>query len=96
MDIDSLHVAMGQRIKERRAAFGMSLQELAEKAGSSKAHIWALENGQVENPSIVLIMRVASALVLSLDELLGFDTTVPILSEKEMALIVAHRQIFGY
>jgi transcriptional regulator with XRE-family HTH domain len=85
---------MATYIHVRRKELGLSLEKLAERAGSSKAHIWALERRQSKNPTLWLILALCDALQCSLNSLIGADVSQPMYSEQEMALIDAHRRIF--
>jgi transcriptional regulator with XRE-family HTH domain len=42
----------------------MSLQDVADAAGITKAHVWGLEQGKVENPTIRCLFGLATALGL--------------------------------
>ncbi len=86
---------MAAYIYVRRNELGLSLDALAKRAGSSKAHIWALERRQSKNPTLWLILALCEALQCSLNSLIGADVSQPLFTESEMALIDAHRKIFG-
>ncbi len=86
---------MATYIHVRRHELGLSLENVAKRAGSSKAHIWALERRQSKNPTLWLILALCDALQCSLNSLIGTDVSQPIFSEQEMALIDAHRRIFS-
>ena len=60
-----------QRIKQVRKKVGWSQQKLAEKAGLSLAVINKIEQGVAKRPSIKTMMKLADALGISLDELVG-------------------------
>lgn len=60
-----------QRIKQVRKKVGWSQQKLAEKAGLSLAVITKIEQGVAKRPSIQTMMKLADALEISLDELVG-------------------------
>jgi transcriptional regulator with XRE-family HTH domain len=60
-----------QRIKQVRKKVGWSQQKLAEKAGLSLAVITKIEQGVAKRPSIQTMMKLADALGISLDELVG-------------------------
>ncbi len=60
-----------QRIKQIRKKVGWSQQKLAEKAGLSLAVITKIEQGVAKRPSIQTMMKLADALGISLDELVG-------------------------
>ncbi|MQB37653.1 XRE family transcriptional regulator [Agrobacterium tumefaciens] len=86
---------MATYISVRRHELGLSLEKVAERCGSSKAHIWALERRQSKNPTLWLILALCEALNCSLNSLIGADVSQPMFSEQEMALIDAHRKIFA-
>jgi transcriptional regulator with XRE-family HTH domain len=86
---------MAQYINVRRHELGLSLDQLAERIGSSKTHIWSLERRRSKNPTLWMILALCEGLNCSLNSLLGNDVSQPIFSEKEMALIAAHRNIFS-
>jgi transcriptional regulator with XRE-family HTH domain len=52
-------MALGARITELRLKKQQSLQQVADAVGVSKAHIWELEKGRAQNPSMGLITRLA-------------------------------------
>lgn len=85
---------MATYISVRRHELGLSLEQVAERCGSSKAHIWALEQRRSKNPTLWLILALCEALNCSLNSLIGADVSQPMFSEQEMALIDAHRRIF--
>lgn len=53
---------LGELIKSKRETAGLSLQELADVCGVSKAHVWDLEQGNTENPSLMLTLKLSVAL----------------------------------
>lgn len=62
---------MGDRIRDGRKEKGLTLEGLAEKAGTSKSYIWELENRVLENPSVYRIARIASILGVTIEYLVG-------------------------
>jgi transcriptional regulator with XRE-family HTH domain len=86
---------MATFIKQRRKELRLSLDDVAKRMGGSKAHIWQLETGGSKNPSLWMILGICEALHCSLNALIGRDIAQPIYTESEMALIDAHREIFG-
>jgi transcriptional regulator with XRE-family HTH domain len=62
--------AIGQRASGRREALHLDQQEVADKAGMSRAYVSRLENGMVANPKVADLAAVAEALELSLDTLI--------------------------
>jgi transcriptional regulator with XRE-family HTH domain len=62
--------SFGRRVKERRAALGMSQADLAKMSDTRQALISAIERGEA-NPTFDSILRIAIALQVSAAELLG-------------------------
>ena len=77
--------AVGDYIKERRLAKGLSKRQLAEKAGISHSEVHRIENGERQNPSIPMLISIADALAIPNDDILiiaGYktnDSDVPLL-----------------
>jgi len=63
---------MRNRIREQRAAKGMTQEQLANAAGVRRETIVFLEKGTY-NPSLLLAHRVAKALDLTIDTLFTFE-----------------------
>jgi len=64
---------LGLRISELRLKKRQSLQEVADAVGVSKAHIWELEKGRTDNPSMALVTRLADHFGVSIRYLVGED-----------------------
>jgi transcriptional regulator with XRE-family HTH domain len=62
---------LGARLRGYRLKAGLSLQGLADKVGSSKAHIWDLEQGKAQNPSLQLLTELSKALGVPIRSLIG-------------------------
>lgn len=56
----------------------MSLDRLAELSGSSKSYLWELENRDKPNPSLEKATRIALALNITTEALLGTATEAAI------------------
>jgi transcriptional regulator with XRE-family HTH domain len=65
---------VGHRIKQRRQALGLSLREVARKAGVSAAFVSQVERGQ-SNTSIDTLRRIAEALDVPILYFLSDDTS---------------------
>jgi ribosome-binding protein aMBF1 (putative translation factor) len=52
----------GDFIRENRELLGYSLQDLATKAGCTKAHIWDIEDGRAKNPTVKTVRGLAKGL----------------------------------
>ena len=61
----------GRRLHELRIAKRLSLQDVANAAGISKAHIWNLEKGVSDNPSVELVMKLAELFRVRVADLVG-------------------------
>lgn len=59
---DDTGLCLGELIRTSRDAWGLSLQQLADAAGLSKAHVWDLERSESLNPSVKAITGLATAL----------------------------------
>ena len=53
---------LGKAIKRQREERSMSLQDVAEEAGLTKAHVWELEQGNSRNPRVKSLLGLAVAL----------------------------------
>lgn len=58
---------IGSKIKTLRKEKGYTLDQLAEKAESSKSYIWELENKNPPRPSAEKLAKIAKALDVTLD-----------------------------
>lgn len=100
---DDLSGRVGARLRERRNALGLTLVRTARTAGVSASHLSSIETG-ANLPSLAILARVASALDLSLNEVLrdiggagatsvahvdDAETGVRSLSHKELQLRIA-------
>ena len=66
-------MSLGARLTELRLKKNESLQNVASAVGASKVHIWELEKGKTENPSMTLVKRLADHFGLSVASLMGED-----------------------
>jgi len=66
---------LGQRILERRKERGWSQEQLADKAGKpvDQTTISRLERGLTADPGITIVMRIAAALEVSIENLTAFS-----------------------
>lgn len=55
-------LSMKQMILEERSRLGLSLQEVADRAGITKSHMWEIEAGRSVNPTIRTVYGLAIAL----------------------------------
>ena len=66
-------MSLGARLTELRLSKKQSLQDVASAVGVSKVHIWELEKGRTDNPSMGLVTRLADHFGLSVAALVGED-----------------------
>jgi transcriptional regulator with XRE-family HTH domain len=75
---DDLSDLIGRRVGERRAALNLPLDELAARAGVSRAMISRIERGEV-HASAVVLDRLCAGLGISLSALFQRDAATPLL-----------------
>ena len=66
-------MSLAVRMNELRVRKGKSLQEVADALGVSKTHIWELEKGRADNPSLELLTKMADYFKVSIKHLVGED-----------------------
>ena len=62
--------SIGARVRHHRKQNGLSQEELAEQAETSRIHISNIERGEVA-PSLEMLLSIANALNVSADDLLA-------------------------
>src|ERR1700693_529198 len=62
---------LGKRLQNARRAAGMTQQMLCQRADLSYSTLAKIERGAIKSPSIFTIQSIATALNISLDELIG-------------------------
>ena len=69
-------MSLAKKIREERTKAGLTLDELAEKAGLSKTYLWELEQDEagVKRPSADVVLKIADALSLTIADLMGLPT----------------------
>jgi transcriptional regulator with XRE-family HTH domain len=66
-------MGLGAEITRLRLEKKESLQQVADAVGVSKAHIWELEKGRTDNPSMSLVKRLADHFGVSVASFVGED-----------------------
>ena len=64
-------MSFATQLQELRVRNRMSLQDVASAVGISKAHVWNLEKGLSENPSIELVVKLADLFRVRVADLVG-------------------------
>lgn len=85
-------MALGVKVKELRMKKHLSLQQVADGIGSSKAHVWEMETGKNRNPSIDSLNKLADFFNVSVTYLVGED---PNSESEETDLITMFRELKG-
>ncbi|SDY53511.1 XRE family transcriptional regulator, master regulator for biofilm formation [Evansella caseinilytica] len=68
---------IGERVKKYRKEAGMTLTELADRAGVAKSYLSALERNIQKNPSVQFLEKIAVVLNISIDHLLKDNVNEP-------------------
>lgn len=79
---------LGQKIREKRKEKGLTLEQLAKLADSSKSYIWELENSdarKVARPSADKLAKIADALGTTVDDLLGIELSEASIAPEDKA-----------
>ncbi|MGB3712606.1 MAG: helix-turn-helix transcriptional regulator [Erythrobacter sp.] len=64
-------MSLATRLHQLRVANRLSLQQVADKVGVSKAHVWNLEKGLTDNPSMELVVKLADLFRVRVADLVG-------------------------
>jgi len=72
--------AIAQAVATLRRERGLSLDEVASRAGLSKSHVWEMEQGRSRNPSVATVRALATAFGVSMSRILGEDMAAVALS----------------
>ncbi len=75
--MDEINVQVAERLRRLRSTSGLSMEELAARAGVSRAMLSQIETLKT-NPTIAILWRIAQGLGVPFSELLGADGSRPI------------------
>lgn len=64
-------MALAENIRKYRLKKQLTQPELAEKAGVSKGYVYMLESGEMTNPTFDMLHKIATALEVTIAELIG-------------------------
>lgn len=85
--------ALGEKLRRRRKARGLTLAALAEAVGSSKSYIWELENKAPPRPSADILSRLARELEVTIDYLLDEGGEIREDDAKDQAFFRKYREM---
>ena len=71
-----MSTALGEKLKKLRKEKGLTLDQLAERTGSSKSYIWELENKKPPRPSADKLSKIATELGVTMEYLLDQEQRV--------------------
>ncbi len=83
---DDVAKNIAERCLELRKDRDLSLQDVADRAGLSKSHIWELEHGRAKNPTVDTAIRLARAFGVSLDYMTGLSKSAPTLHPEALRI----------
>jgi transcriptional regulator with XRE-family HTH domain len=83
-------MSFAAKLKELRMKKKASLQQVADAAGTSKAHVFDLEKGTSANPSKDLLLKLAKYFQTSVSDLVGEDPNAP---DEQPELIALYRDL---
>jgi transcriptional regulator with XRE-family HTH domain len=66
-------MSLATRLNQLRLRKGQSLQDVADAIGVSKTHIWELEKGRSDNPSLEMLTKLANHFGVTIRSLVGED-----------------------
>lgn len=64
---------IGKRVQQLRQEKGLSITELADRAGVAKSYLSSIERGIQKNPSIQFLTKISAVLDVSLEALIQRD-----------------------
>lgn len=89
---------IGCHIRALRKNRGYTLQALADRAGASKSYVWELERGRGLRPSAQMLSRIAAALGVTLESIIGDEglaaSADKVFFKKYQALDATSKNIF--
>ena len=83
-------MSFARRLHELRTANRLSLQDVADKVGISKAHVWNLEKGLSDNPSMDLVVKLADLFRVRVADLIGEN---PAAADVEPEMVAMFRDL---
>lgn len=84
---------MGEKIRRLRTDRKLTLDQLAESAGLSKAYLWQIENRPSSNPSAMKLNALAKALDVSVGDLLDTAAQDPTEKYRDLAFFREYEQL---
>lgn len=83
-------MSFAARLHKLRIAQRLSLQDVADAVGISKAHVWNLEKGLSDNPSMELVVKLADLFRVRVADLVGEN---PEAADEEPEMVALFRDL---
>ncbi len=68
---------IAEKVKQLREMNSLTLQQVADRSGFSKSHIWEFEQGTSRNPTLSMLRGMADCFGVSLAYLVSEDVEAP-------------------
>lgn len=91
----AIAAVIASSVRQRRRELHWTLNDLARVSGIARATLHGIEMGRAKRMSVGTLLRLAEALGQPPDALLGRDLSRVPFTPQEVALVIAHRRIFG-
>jgi transcriptional regulator with XRE-family HTH domain len=83
-------MSLAAKLKQLRLRDRQSLQDVADAVGASKTHIWDLETGRSNNPSVELLTKLANHFHVRIADLVGEN---PNAADEDADLVALYREL---
>jgi transcriptional regulator with XRE-family HTH domain len=87
---EGLRMSLAAKLKQLRLRDRQSLQDVADAVGASKTHIWDLETGRSNNPSVELLTKLANHFHVRIADLVGEN---PNAADEDADLVALYREL---
>jgi transcriptional regulator with XRE-family HTH domain len=84
---------LADRMRSLREKSGQSLQQVAQGVGASKAHVWEIETGRSQNPSVDLLRCLAAHFGVTVGWLIGEQSEPSAVDQRAAVLYAAARNL---
>lgn len=85
--------SLGEKLRERRKARGLTLDDLAARVDSSKSYIWELENRPSPKPSAEKLAAIAAVLEVPVEFFLDDADTEPTSAQVDNAFFRKYKNL---
>jgi transcriptional regulator with XRE-family HTH domain len=90
-------MSLAQRVRDIRYAKGWGPDELANRAEISRTALYQIESGKTGLPRAGTLRRIAVALEVPMEDLLGFEDQIePVMVQSEKQALRRHRSVYDW